>query len=139
MCTLPNLPLPDLESVTAHALLEKIDSKLDVLLEKANLTQFNGSGMLDAETLLHLPRHLCQTAMVVLKEGAVTAEQVAEKTGKCRSDESSYLNTIVTMGLLEKSRVNPNHPAPKSLAPINKKGRVRVYFSVARCNKQSTT
>jgi hypothetical protein len=139
MCSLPNLPFHDLESITAHALLKSINQKLDALLEKANMTQFNGSGMLDAETLLKLPHHLCQTAMVVLKEGAVTAEQVAEKTGKCRSDESSYLNTLVTMGLLEKSRVNPNHPAAEGLAPLNKKGRMRVYFSVVPCNKQSTT
>lgn len=63
--------------------------------------------------LLELPDNLRKTLIAVSELGEVTAEEVAEKTGRIRNIESHYLNTLVQMDRLDKKR----------------KGR-KVYFTV---------
>ena len=64
--------------------------------------------------LLKLPRHLQKTMISVFALSEVTATMVAERTGRARAVESSYLNQLERMGYLKRWR----------------KGRV-VYFAVS--------
>ena len=59
---------------------------------------------LDVMSLLSLPDHLRKTATVLCSLGEATAEEVAERTGRARAVESSYLNQLVRMGYLKKER-----------------------------------
>jgi len=59
---------------------------------------------LDVMSLLSLPDHLRKTATVLCSLGEATAEKVAERTGRARAVESSYLNQLVRMGYLKKER-----------------------------------
>lgn len=61
---------------------------------------------LDVMTLLRLPNRLRKTAMAMLKctKNRVTANEVAEITGRARRVESRYLNQLVAMGHLKKKR-----------------------------------
>jgi len=59
---------------------------------------------LDVMSLLSLPDHLRKTATVLCDLGEATAEEVAERTGRARAVESSYLNQLVRMGYLKKER-----------------------------------
>lgn len=62
----------------------------------------------DVETLLAMPDHLRRTLETVLTFGAVTAGDAAQRTGRARAVESSYLNQLSRMGLLEKARKGRN-------------------------------
>jgi len=59
---------------------------------------------IDVDALLNLPDHLRKSAMAVGELGSATAEQVGAQTGKTRAAESDYLNQLVKMGYLEKTR-----------------------------------
>ncbi|MEA2090280.1 MAG: transcriptional regulator [Thermoproteota archaeon] len=94
--------------------LEKIKETLDQLNKKMEVIidiQKHGSkesetipDVLDVMTLLSLPDHLRKTAMTLCKLGRATATEVAKKTGRARAVESGYLNQLVLMGYLKKTR-----------------------------------
>ena len=54
--------------------------------------------------LLELPDHLRKTMIAVAETGQTTANELAEKTGRVRNLESSYLNQLERMGLIERFR-----------------------------------
>lgn len=91
-------------------LLESIDSRLDnvevVMKALAHVEpQMSEKKLpLDIAVLLSLEDHLRKTAMVVSESGSVTAEEVAEKTGRTRAAESDYLNQLVKRRYLSKKR-----------------------------------
>jgi hypothetical protein len=68
---------------------------------------------LDVMLLLSLPDHLRKTAMILIKQGEATADDIARVSGRARAVESGYLNQLHVMGHVKKHR----------------KGR-HVYFSV---------
>ncbi len=108
--------MPLLEAINES--LKSIDNRLAKLSKKndevlANLhsgrpRQVKATDLedspLDVVTLLSLPDHLRKTAMILCKEDDATAKQVAEKTGRARAVESSYLNQLHTMGYVNKKR-----------------------------------
>ncbi len=108
--------MPLLEAINKS--LKSIDNRLAKLSKKndevlANLhsgrpRQVKATDLedspLDVVTLLSLPDHLRKTAMILCKEDDATAKQVAEKTGRARAVESSYLNQLHTMGYVNKKR-----------------------------------
>jgi predicted transcriptional regulator len=55
-------------------------------------------------TLLSLPDHLRKTAMILNRLSRATASQVAQETKRARAVESSYLNQLVVMGHIHKTR-----------------------------------
>jgi len=54
--------------------------------------------------ILEFPQHLQTTIVTLLKLGRATAEEVASMTGKARAVESAYLNQLVVMKIVSKSR-----------------------------------
>ena len=54
--------------------------------------------------LLQLPDHLRKTMVALSEMGQATASEVTEKTGRVRNLESSYLNQLERMGLIERFR-----------------------------------
>ena len=54
--------------------------------------------------LLQLPDHLRKTMITLSEMGQATAAELAEKTGRVRNLESSYLNQLERMGLIERFR-----------------------------------
>ncbi len=56
----------------------------------------------DAVSLLLLPDHLRKTMIALTELGQATASQLAEKTGRVRNLESSYLNQLERIGLVER-------------------------------------
>lgn len=54
--------------------------------------------------LLELPDHLRRTALVVIKRGRVTAEDVAKETSRARANESGNLNQLERMGYLKRHK-----------------------------------
>lgn len=98
-----------------HELLDKILSQLNKLNEKfdaflemqrrnSNINTLPCSHILDASTLLQLPKHLQLTGMAILRLGRATALDVAQVTHKSRAQESAYLNQLVVMGILKLER-----------------------------------
>lgn len=55
-------------------------------------------------SLLSLPDHLRKTMLIMQIHPYGTAEEVARETKRARAVESSYLNQLTLMGLLEKER-----------------------------------
>jgi hypothetical protein len=55
-------------------------------------------------TLLNLPDHLRKTIVAIIELGEGTADDVADRTGRVRNLESSYLNQLVRLGHLQKRR-----------------------------------
>jgi len=60
--------------------------------------------VMDVMGLLSLPDHLRKTAMAVSKVQKATAQVVAKMTKRTRALESSYLNQLVRMNYLEKTK-----------------------------------
>jgi hypothetical protein len=54
--------------------------------------------------VLEFPKHLQITILTLLRLGRANAEDVASVTGKCRAVESAYLNQLVVMKIVSKSR-----------------------------------
>jgi len=54
--------------------------------------------------LLEFPKHLQTTIVTLLKLGRATAADIAGLTGKARAVESAYLNQLVVMRIIRKSR-----------------------------------
>lgn len=59
---------------------------------------------LESSKLLELPDHLRSTYMTVASKGKSNATLVSNKTGRTRAIESAYLNKLVCMGWLNKSK-----------------------------------
>jgi len=55
--------------------------------------------------VLEFPKHLQTTIITLLKLGRATAADVASETKKARAVESSYLNQLVVMKVVQKERV----------------------------------
>jgi len=92
-----------------RALMEKVAGSMPSQGSKLDL----GEG--EMESLLQLPDHLRKTLLAVRRLGETTAEETSVETGRARTMESLYLNQLVRMGYLQKTR----------------KGR-RVYFKIFR-------
>ena len=60
--------------------------------------------MIEVDALLRIPDHLRKTLVAVYRLGFVTAEDVAQQTGRARALESSYLNQLARMGYLKRER-----------------------------------
>jgi len=96
-----------------HRLLESLEEleaktrRILKLLESSAAADSSGgsSGLTELGTLLSLPDHLRQTLVVAQKLGMTTSEDVAERTGRAKSLESSYLNQLARAGFLKKQRV----------------------------------
>jgi hypothetical protein len=54
--------------------------------------------------LLSFPDHLRLTVRALMKLGIATAKEVSQETGRSRSLESTYLNTLTTMKYVQKER-----------------------------------
>jgi hypothetical protein len=54
--------------------------------------------------VLEFPKHLQTTILALMKLGQATALNVASLTGKARAIESAYLNQLVVMKIVSKSR-----------------------------------
>jgi hypothetical protein len=52
--------------------------------------------------VLEFPKHLQVSLTSLLKLGLATADQIAEVTGKARAVESSYLNQLTVMHIVQK-------------------------------------
>ena len=85
------------------ASLQEMNGKIDRFINMRSLPLHNGS-FLDATALMELPDHLRKSCLVVLAKGLVTAGDVASQTKRARAVESGYLNTLCTMGYLNKQR-----------------------------------
>jgi predicted HTH transcriptional regulator len=98
-------PLILLEKIRAN--LEALNEKLDIIID----VQRSGykdvkipETPLDVMTLLNMPDHLRKTAVIICRNGRATAEDIAEQTSRARAVESSYLNQLVTMNYIKKTR-----------------------------------
>lgn len=58
----------------------------------------------ELSTLLNLPDHLRRTMVAIIELGEGSAGDVADRTGRVRNLESSYLNSLVRLGHLQKRR-----------------------------------
>lgn len=54
--------------------------------------------------ILDFPKHLQVTILTLIRLGRGTAQEVADVTGKERAVESAYLNQLVTMQMVHKTR-----------------------------------
>jgi hypothetical protein len=54
--------------------------------------------------VLEFPKHLQTTILALMKLGLATALDVGSVTGKARAVESAYLNQLVVMKIVSKSR-----------------------------------
>ena len=90
--------------------LEIINVKLEKLIESREVTvkvadkRKNEAKALDVMTLLSLPDHLRKTAMILCRLGRATADKVSIESGRKRAVESGYLNQLVVMGHVKKTR-----------------------------------
>ena len=75
--------------------------------------------LMQMENLFAVPDHIRKTLLVMLKLGFASADLVSEHTGRARAVESSYLNQLAVMGLVEKNRL----------------GR-QVYFNISKMDKR---
>ncbi len=90
--------------------LEELEAKTQRILRllegSAEGDEFSrSSGLSEMATLLSLPDHLRQTLMVAQKLGMATSEDVAKRTRRAKSLESSYLNQLTRAGFLKKQRL----------------------------------
>lgn len=98
-------PLILLEKIKAN--LEALNNKLDIIIDvqKSGYKSANiPESSLDVMTLLNMPDHLRKTAIIICRNGHTTAEELAKQTNRARAVESSYLNQLVTMGYIKKTR-----------------------------------
>ena len=84
---------------------KKVGGAIDCLnSEKAKREYLNNSEGFVPSVFLDFPDHLRLTLRALLELGIGSAEEVSKKTARSRSLESSYLNTLVTMGHVKKER-----------------------------------
>jgi Holliday junction resolvasome RuvABC ATP-dependent DNA helicase subunit len=95
--------------------LESIEQRLEgieKILKEISLTRAEpsigaakpSSLTVGVEGLLGLPDSLRKSMMALQELGEATAEETAVKTNRTRSVESIYLNQLVRMGLLQRTR-----------------------------------
>jgi len=77
---------------------------LDRLKEEELKSKEAVGGNLDVAVLLKLPDHLRKSMIALSKLVEGRADEVAKLTGRARSIESSYLNQLVRLGYVKKSR-----------------------------------
>ena len=81
----------------------KILNTLEQMMQNAE-RKSDSRDVMDVMVLLSLPDHLRKTAMAVSKVQEATAQVVAKMTKRTRALESSYLNQLVRMNYLEKTK-----------------------------------
>lgn len=85
--------------------ITSLEREIDELRKASGSTRNQGLkyriGMVD---LLQLPDHLRKTMITLSEVNQATASELAEKTGRVRNLESSYLNQLERMGLIERFR-----------------------------------
>jgi len=104
-----------------RANLAALNEKLDIIIDvqkSGNKNTTTPQDPLNIMTLLNMPDHLRKTAITICRNRDATAKQIAEHTKRARAVESSYLNQLVTMGYIKKTR----------------KGR-KTYFYIDKNNK----
>jgi len=77
--------------------LKRIESRLDELSNDESKSSFT-------DICLSLPDHLRSTYMALHNNGPSDATDISKVTNKARAVESSYLNQLLRMGLITKSR-----------------------------------
>jgi hypothetical protein len=80
------------------------DTLIDLKRTKPPPDETGPSSELDIVSLLLLPDHLRKTMITLSEMGQATAAEIAEKTERVRNLESSYLNQLARMGLIDKFR-----------------------------------
>jgi uncharacterized protein (DUF1015 family) len=100
-------PLHVLEKIREN--LEKLNEKMEIMIElqkheRKELQQPLADTPLDVMTLLSMPDHLRKTAMTLCRLGRATADEISQQTHRARAVESAYLNQLVIMGYLKKTR-----------------------------------
>ena len=102
-------PLNILEKIEES--LERLNDKMEVIIEIQKTGSDNQKSVpnlpdasLDVMTLLSMPDHLRKTAMAICRCTRATAEEIAQQTSRARAVESAYLNQLVIMGYLKKTR-----------------------------------
>ena len=102
-------PLNILEKIEES--LERLNDKMEVIIEIQKTGSDNQKfvpnlpdASLDVMTLLSMPDHLRKTAMAICRCTKATAEEIAGQTSRARAVESAYLNQLVIMGYLKKTR-----------------------------------
>jgi hypothetical protein len=102
-------PLNILEKIEES--LERLNDKMEVIIEIQKTggdNQKSAIGLpeasLDVMTLLSMPDHLRKTAMAICRCTRATAEEISVQTSRARAVESAYLNQLVIMGYLKKTR-----------------------------------
>ena len=102
-------PLNILEKIEES--LERLNDKMEVIIEIQKTggdNQKSAVGLpeasLDVMTLLSMPDHLRKTAMAICRCTRATAEEISMQTSRARAVESAYLNQLVIMGYLKKTR-----------------------------------
>jgi len=98
-------------------------SRLETRLSEMKTSRPVASGSVmesksDIAGLLMLPDHLRKTMIALGELEQATASQVSDRTGRVRNLESSYLNQLERMELIEKLRDG-----------------IRVYFNVKKIDK----
>lgn len=107
--TITKRPLNILEKIEES--LERLNDKMEVIIEIQKTggdNQKAAAGLpeasLDVMTLLSMPDHLRKTAMAICRCTRATAEEISGQTSRARAVESAYLNQLVIMGYLKKTR-----------------------------------
>jgi len=85
--------------------LRRLGDRLEDLLSRLgeNLDEDSDSGV-GLFALLAIPDHLRKSVLALSAMKEATATEVAEKTGRTRVAESMYLNQLIQMGYLTKTR-----------------------------------
>jgi|WetSurMetagenome_2_1015567.scaffolds.fasta_scaffold76936_3 hypothetical protein len=90
-------------------LAKKINEKLDYIIPHRQQLLFTSEhkdlSEDDMRLLLELHTHLQKTAITLIKQGNMTANQVASKTHRARAVESTYLNQLESRGYLVSTRI----------------------------------
>jgi len=88
--------------------LDSIEKILNTMVPKASIIKSQAeiprSTTSDIESLLELPDSLRKTMLAINELGEATADEIPKITGRVRSVESIYLNELVRMGRLAKTR-----------------------------------
>jgi len=82
-----------------------IDESINEIVYKLRIEAVNieASGF-KPSFIFDLPDHLRKTVRALMDLGEATAEEICKETDRSRSLESAYLNSLKTMGYVEKTR-----------------------------------
>ena len=81
--------------------IQEIYNRLKVIEQRLNMIPANNT---IREKMIDVPDHLYRAYHALCAYDEATAEMVATRTGRARAVESSYLNQLCNLGLIEKYR-----------------------------------